>query len=606
MTPITSISRHRRTLLATALAVSLLALLAAAGPAALAQPTDVSVDRSVDPGEVTPNGTATVSLEVTFAAPRNVTITETFAPAFAEVTVLEADGATDVSVDPEMDALHLEYVNATEVSVTYEVRTGDGETTTVHDIDGAVTGDVAADLGSGEVTVMRPPTYEVTDLSVPTDVTQHEPFDVGATVVNTGDDAGNQSVELRIDGTVVDSVEPVELAPGASTDIVFPDRQLSMAGNRTIEVSTVADGAQTTVSVAETSASAFLPDQLLGSVDGVPAIAIEGVTASSGWSLVVTNQIGGGTAIVAAVEPIERDLEGETVHVTFDEVDPRLGPHEVLLVPPGDDPELGSPVPSEVDPVAFDLGFVLDGSITVDDHELERGASTVTVESASLHDAETNGGRPFFVGIYRVLDGVPRFLVGQSSALSGTANDVTIDLGEDVHPDEEYVARIHLPQLGDIGEPLPRVTDESFALYGESFSVSVVDRPVFEVQTIDAPASVPADGTATIDVGVTNVGETAGFTTMWVSIGESVELVEVSLEAGETRSYAVSVATAEEADQLPVLVDVGDDARSFNLAIDGPGIDTPTPSDAMPGFAPAMTAVAMLVVAVVALTRRRR
>ncbi|EJN58504.1 PKD domain-containing protein [Halogranum rubrum] len=124
---------------------------------------------------------------------------DTGAVTIATITVEgERDGETDLSLDVE--------AVGTEAGASYTVTEATGATLTVTD-----------DSSAG------PANFEVSNLQ-PSDVTvtQGDLVDVGATVENTGDRSDTQSIEFRVDGTVIDSKE-VTLGSGQSTQVGFED-----------------------------------------------------------------------------------------------------------------------------------------------------------------------------------------------------------------------------------------------------------------------------------------------------------------------------------------------------------------------------------------------
>ncbi|MFB6073724.1 MAG: beta strand repeat-containing protein [Haloarculaceae archaeon] len=92
-------------------------------------------------------------------------------------------------------------------SFTYEVR------------DGNATGETN---GTVTLAVQQVPDYEVTITDAPATVTTGDTVTVDATVENTGEAAGSQTVSLAINGSTVDSTgSPVVLAGGGRTNLTF-------------------------------------------------------------------------------------------------------------------------------------------------------------------------------------------------------------------------------------------------------------------------------------------------------------------------------------------------------------------------------------------------
>ncbi|RLJ01882.1 MAG: hypothetical protein DRP11_03745 [Candidatus Aenigmatarchaeota archaeon] len=155
-------------------------------------------DLSVTPAQVGVGESVTVSAKVTNVGEESGSYTVT----------LKVDG---VAVDSE--TVTLDGGASTTVSFTV-----------VKNVAGTYT--VAVDGLSGSFTVSAAPPpapaeFEVSDLSVsPSEVEPGESVTVSATVSNVGEESGSYTVELKVDGVVVDS-ETVTLDGGTSTSVSF-------------------------------------------------------------------------------------------------------------------------------------------------------------------------------------------------------------------------------------------------------------------------------------------------------------------------------------------------------------------------------------------------
>lgn len=124
-----------------------------------------------------------------------------------------------------------------------EVTLDGGESETVSfaytmDVDGTYNVEVDGLTGSFEVLVVIPPSrpaeFEVSDLVIsPDEVEEGEEVTITVEVKNVGEEEGSHTVELKIDGEVVDS-ETATLAGGASATISF--EVLRGAGTYQVEV----------------------------------------------------------------------------------------------------------------------------------------------------------------------------------------------------------------------------------------------------------------------------------------------------------------------------------------------------------------------------------
>jgi predicted secreted protein len=145
-------------------------------------------------------------------------------------------------------------------TVTYTVQAPDdaedGETVTVT-AEGVVTddGETLTTAVETQITVEEPEpdpgpaTFEVSDLDVPSPVTQGDGATVTATVENAGGEEATQTVAISVDGTQVDSTE-VTLAGGANEQVEFDvDTSGLSVGSHTVEVATDDDSANADMTV---------------------------------------------------------------------------------------------------------------------------------------------------------------------------------------------------------------------------------------------------------------------------------------------------------------------------------------------------------------------
>lgn len=113
------------------------------------------------------------------------------------------------------------------------------------------------DDSSVEVIEGSPATFEVQLDSTTSPVTEGEPLDVTATIENTGNERGTQTVDLRIGDFIQDSVE-LTLDGGESQEVTFNwDTQMGDAGTYEATVSSEDDSDSGSVEVTETSPASF-------------------------------------------------------------------------------------------------------------------------------------------------------------------------------------------------------------------------------------------------------------------------------------------------------------------------------------------------------------
>jgi len=187
-----------------------------------------------------------------------------------EVTVLapadiEIDGAElasdTVETEQEVD-VSATVVNTGDVAGTFEAELSvDGdivETTTV-DIAGQSETEVVFSrlfddagiydisingISAGELTVLEPATFEVTDATLSSeDVNPGEAVEVSAKVLNTGDVSGTVDIILQVDGDTVERT-PVEIAGGEESTVYF-DKSFEEAGDYNLAINDVDAGTVT-------------------------------------------------------------------------------------------------------------------------------------------------------------------------------------------------------------------------------------------------------------------------------------------------------------------------------------------------------------------------
>ncbi len=107
------------------------------------------------------------------------------------------------------------------------------------------------DSATDELTVLGA-NFEVSNLHAATEIEQGEAFDANATITNTGNSVGTQTVEYRFDGGVEQTTN-VTLAPGESTTVVFEDIETDgvSAGTYEHSVGTDDDSMSATITVLE-------------------------------------------------------------------------------------------------------------------------------------------------------------------------------------------------------------------------------------------------------------------------------------------------------------------------------------------------------------------
>jgi len=145
-----------------------------------------------------------------------------------------------------------------------------------------------------------PANFQISATDVESPVTQGDAATVSATVENTGDDEGTQTVVVAVDGTTVDSQE-LTLAGGASDDVTFEVATDSLSvGDHDVDLSTANDSASGQLTVTESEPEPEPPaDDLETSVSLSPANGETFVGGTTTYELVVDDAQGGVGAYTA-------------------------------------------------------------------------------------------------------------------------------------------------------------------------------------------------------------------------------------------------------------------------------------------------------------------
>lgn len=168
-----------------------------------------SAERTLDADELRPGESTNVTLEIDLESADNITIAEVFDPAFADVQLVDADGADFAGVNDANTELFATWGGVESVTLVYTV-------TVPQDAAAGDTFEITsppaseADFGTDAITVYEAPAprLEVRDPE-PAEITvsEGETFDVSATIENTGTAGGADTVELVVDGTTLASRE---------------------------------------------------------------------------------------------------------------------------------------------------------------------------------------------------------------------------------------------------------------------------------------------------------------------------------------------------------------------------------------------------------------
>lgn len=233
-----------------------------------------TAERSIDRMSLAPGESTNITVEVEMVEPRELALTEAFDPAFADVSIVDADPKpTSVTVSDSRDEFTAHWDEYETVMIQYEV-------TVPEDAD---PGDSFNFTGLAEVPeeghwlwgderieVVERASFSgsITDTNAP--VEGGEPLNVTATIENTGDREGSQTVVLLIDDTERDAAT-VTLKPNESATVRFEWKTgTDDAGNYTATVASMNDTATVPVTV-EPAESCI--DEAVAGEDGFIALA---------------------------------------------------------------------------------------------------------------------------------------------------------------------------------------------------------------------------------------------------------------------------------------------------------------------------------------------
>ncbi|WP_008525717.1 BGTF surface domain-containing protein [Halorhabdus tiamatea] len=223
---------HKAIVLTALMVLSVFAM-----PMSAAAQTVDSADRTVDTTEVQPGDVVTVTVDVTATETGNISVTEEFSPAFADVSLTDLHGTIPAAQAAGNEGVTLAYQGEDSVSVTYEVTIpDDAEAGDTFTIEGSASVDGnAADTGTTTLTV---PTDGGNGEEPPAEPSAPAPSDV---------DTIYQGEELTVDvsGTSVGSGDILQIRQGligedgdtlAATATVDENGMATFSGDDTAEL----------------------------------------------------------------------------------------------------------------------------------------------------------------------------------------------------------------------------------------------------------------------------------------------------------------------------------------------------------------------------------
>jgi surface glycoprotein (TIGR04207 family) len=472
--------------LSALMVLSVIAVGAAAITPAAAQTVE-EADRSVETTAVQPGDTVEVTVDVVLREGSSFTIDEGFDPAFADTEIVDPDGASFKA--NETDRVVAQYGTLGNdprgsATLVYEVTIPDdaeaGDTFEISsredsDVDAGTTELVVSQEG---VDASRTLSQDIAEAGSTVEVTVDVAFDEGQSfTIDEGFDPAFADTEIvDPDGASFKANETDRVVaqygtlgndPRGSATLVYevtiPDdaeagdtfeissREDSDVVLGTDEIEVVEDGAlvgDVSFPTQATASSTFTQDGATA-----PGVAV-GVQANFDAAVVVTY---GDNLTIAGLDTFDaEDLDGSGVVVPVDDAGGFPGEHVAHVIPvdalssdyaPGD--EVSDQTASAV--VDNDAASVLQGQIDFADQNYQDATDELTLNASLAGDDDVL----YTVDVHPTDDEgnlIGPEYVGSSDVLSGSNEDVTIDLqdsnGEDVtfgpEIDDTYIAMIHV------------------------------------------------------------------------------------------------------------------------------------------------------------------
>ncbi|WP_276253233.1 CARDB domain-containing protein [Halomontanus rarus] len=386
------------------------------------------------------------------------------------------------------------------------------------------------DSDTADVVVEEPPepaAFTVGIDAVPESVSAGQAISIDATVTNSGDLEGTQTVALEIGNETIDTTD-VTLAGGDSETVALgwePDE--TDIGNRTVTVSGDDDTASTVITVAEPPAEAAFDV----TVDAAPETVTAGQTVAVDAAVTNDGDLEDTQSVALAVENetvATTDVTlaggaGETITLEWQTDETDVGERNVTVAT-GDDSasatvsveEASGPEP-EPEPATFDVR--LDAPDSVDAGE------AIDLEATIENVGDEAGDQQLVL------------LVDGTSAETRT---VALEAGA-----SEAVSFTYATAEDDIGSLEVALESENDS---DAAVVTVAEPPepaAFAVD-VDGPGSVVAGQTVAVDAAVTNDGELEDTQPVALAVGnETVATTDVTVAGGASETITLEWQTDE-------------------------------------------------------------
>lgn len=448
---------------------------------------------------------------------------------------------------------------------------------------------------SYQVSVEQAATFEVSELTAPERVEQFEPFDASVEVVNTGERAGTQTINLALaDGAHLAAAE-VTLDPGESTVVPFEGLTFdegSWDDVFTLVASSDDDETDRPIFVENASADLSLADQAIGvTTNGEPAAFLEDIVADEGWAIAMVDS----TDAVVGVTPVDTALRGDQATI---ELAPAVeaGAYEAVIVANGSDVVIGETLPTDAEVLATDTGLLVEASLEASSFRAEDTVETVFVDGVAF-DSGTQTSRAYAVGVYRALPNGSVELIGQSSLHDSSADWLAIDLDEPIASPgtHDLVITLHETRFGQLDAPYRSVRGETVEPIRENITLSIDEVPSFAITDLELPETVEHGGYLTAAVTVTNEGSVGGTQSVWLEADGAVDTVAVTLEPGESTTVSLTVPVrSQPGTTVDVAVDAGISTEHRSVEVVERDELPSTAGSPVPAIGVTATAVAVL------------
>ena len=394
-----------------------------------------------------------------------------------------------------------------------------------------------------------PATLAVSAVSSNAPVTAGDTLDVTATVENTGDQQGTQTVALSVGGTERDS-QSVTLASGASQTITLSwQTAAGDAGSYTATAATANDSAQTDVTVTEQPTAATFAVSAVSSNSPVTAGDTLDVTAT------VTNtgdQQGTQTVSLGVNGAIEDSQQltlaggaSQTITLSWQTAAGETGTVQTSVASANDTASTTVTVEAQPDPASFTLSGVSSNSpVTAGD--------TVEVTATVENTGDLEGTQTI-----QLTDGSAVLDSQEVTLASGASQQVTLSW------------QTTADDVGDNSLTVRSDDDTATA------SVSVTEQPNpanFAVSQASAPGSVTAGDTVEVTTTVTNTGDQQGTQTVYLTVGGTVDrrvdTQSVTLAGGASQQVTLSWQTqAGQTGDFGLFVGSANDSARTNVSV---------------------------------------